>query len=287
MPSVLRARLRLALFAAAGVAVLAGGYVALEHSPVFGIDKVVVVGAKGSAAEAIRARAESAVGAESLLSVDPQAVADAVAGLPLVRSVQVDRAFPHVLRIRVVAERPAAIVETGTSRYTIARSGRVMGDAPKASRLPQLSASAAAIPNPGQALPPSTRDQVRLAAALLDHTDLRVTLIADDQSGLSARLQGGTELRLGDGSVLDRKLVVAASLLAKRPKGADGEPVPVKYLDVSVPDHPVLRGEQLDPGTAADGEEVDLAAVLDSDAPVDTALVISQLFRPSEVSTGG
>ncbi len=128
---------------------------------------------------------------------------------------------------------------------------------------------------------------MRLAAALLDHTDLRVTLIADDQSGLSARLQGGTELRLGDGSVLDRKLVVAASLLAKRPKGADGEPAPVKYLDVSVPDHPVLRGEQLDPGTAADGEEVDLAAVLDSDAPVDTALVISQLFRPSEVSTGG
>lgn len=287
MLPVLRTRLRLTLLAAAGVAVLAGGYVALKQSPVFGIEKVVVVGAKGSAAETIRARAESAVGAESLLSVDPQMVADAVAGLPLVRSVQVDRAFPHDLRIRVVTERAAAIVETGTSRYSVARSGRVMGEAARASRLPQLSASAAAIPQPGQALPPSTRDQVRLAAALLDHNDLRVTLIADDQSGLSARLQGGTELRLGDGSVLDRKLVVASSLLAKRPKGPDGEPAPLKYLDVSVPDHPVLRGEQPDAGTAADGEAVDLAAPLESALPVDTSLVIAQLFHPAQLSTGG
>lgn len=287
MPPVLRTRLRLALAAAAGVAVLAGGYVVLRQSPVFGIERVVVVGAKGSAAETIRARAEAAVGSESLLSVDPQAVADAVAGLPLVRSVRVDRAFPHDLRIRVVTERAAAIVATGTSRYVIGRSGRVMGEAPKASRLPQLSASAAAVPQPGQALPPSTRDQVRLAAALLDHGDLRVTLIADDQSGLSARLQGGIELRLGDGSVLDRKLVVASSLLARRPKGTDGEPAPLRYLDVSVPDHPVLRGEQPDSGTAADGEAVDLAAPLDSAVPVDTALTIEQLFRPAQLSTGG
>jgi cell division protein FtsQ len=271
----------------AGAALLAGGYLGLRSSPVFGIDEIVVTGAEGSSADAIRARADAAVGSKSLLAVDPQAVADQVAGLPLVRSVHVDRAFPHQLRIRVVAERAAAIVETGTSRYTIARSGRVMGEAPKASRLPQLSATAAAIPEPGRALPPSTLDQVRLAAALLDHSDLRVTLIADDQSGLSARLQGGTELRLGDATVLDRKLVVAASLLAKRPLGGDGEKITLKYLDVSVPDHPVIRGQQGDTATAADGERIDLAAELAPDTPVDTALVISQLFRPAQLSTGG
>jgi cell division protein FtsQ len=287
VPAALRARLRLALIAVAAIGVLAGGYLGLRASPVFGVDEVTVIGAKGSAAEAIRTRVDAAVGSQSLLSIDPQAVADQVAGLPLVRSVQVDRAFPHELRIRVVTERAAAIVTTGTSRYTIARSGRVMGEAPGSSKLPQLSASAAAVPQPGQALPPSTRDQVRLAAALLDHSDLRVTLIADDQSGLSARLAGGTQLRLGDGSVLDRKLVVAASLLAKRPRGTDGEPLPLKYLDVSVPDHPVLRGEQPDSGTAADGEAVDLGAELAPDVPVDTALVISELFRPAQLSTGG
>ncbi len=287
MAPALRARLRLVLLAAVAVVALAGGYLALRASPLFGIDRVVVVGAKGSTADAIRARAEAAAGSQGLLTVDPQAVADAVAGLPQVRSVHVDRAFPHELRIRVVAERPAAIVETGTGRYTIARSGRVMGEAPATSRLPQISASAAAVPEPGKALPPSTRDQVRLAAALLDHTSLRVTLIVDDPSGLKARLQGGTELRLGDGSVLDRKLVVAASLLAKRPRGDDGEPLPLKYLDVSVPDHPVLRGERGDPGTAAGGEAVDLGAALAPDVPVDTSLVISQLFRPAQVSTGG
>ncbi len=287
MVPALRARLRLALLAAAGVLVLAGGYLGLRASPMFGVDEIAVAGVKGAGAKAIQARADSVIGSKSLLAVDPQAVADAIAGLPLVRSVQVDRAFPHTLRIRVVAERAAAVVETGTSRYTIARSGRVMGDAPASSKLPQLSATAAAVPQPGQALPPSTRDQVRLAAALLDHTDLRVTLIADDQSGLSARLAGGTQLRLGDASVLDRKLVVAASLLAKRPRGADGEPLTLKYLDVSVPDHPVLRSEQPDSATAADGEAVDLGAALAPDVPVDTALVISQLFHPAQLSTGG
>ena len=287
MSPALRARLRRCLLAAAATVVLAGGYLALRASPLFGIDTVVVLGAKGTAAEAIRARADAAVGSESLLSVDPQVVADAIASLPLVRSVQVDRAFPHELRIRVVAERPAAIVETGTSRYTIARSGRVMGEAPKTSRLPQISATAAAVPAPGQALPPSTRDQVRLAAALLDHGDLRVTLIADDQSGLRARLQGGAELRLGDGSALDRKLVVAASLLANRPRADGGGPLPLMYLDVSVPDHPVLRSERGDPGTAAAVDAVDLGAELAAGTPVDPALVIAQLFRPSQLSTGG
>jgi cell division protein FtsQ len=287
VPSALRARLRLALLAVAGAGLLAGGYLALRASPLFGVDRVTVIGATGSGAAEIRARVDAAIGSESLLAVDPQAVADAVAGLPLVRSVHVDRAFPHELRVRVVAERAAAIVETGTSRYTIARSGRVMGDAPASSHLPQLSASAAAVPQPGRALPPSTRDQVRLAAALLDHSDLRVTLIADDQSGLSARLAGGTQLRLGDATVLDRKLVVAAALLAKRPLGSDGEPISLKYLDVSVPDHPVLQGEQLDPHTAADGEPVDLGSELAPDVPVDVGLVISQLFRPAQLSTGG
>ena len=287
MPSALRARLRLALLAIAAAAVLAVGYLGLRASPVFGVDRITVIGAKGSAADAIRARVDAVVGSKSLLAIDPQSVADQVARLPLVRSVSVDRAFPHVLRIRVVTERAAAIVETGTSRYTIARSGRVMGEAPSSSKLPHLSATAAAVPQLGQALPPSTRDQVRLAAALLDHADLRVTLIADDQSGLSARLVGGTQLRLGDGMALDRKLVVAASLLAKRPRGADGQPVALKYLDVSVPDHPVLRGEQPDAGTAADGEPVDLGAALAANMPVDMALVVSQLFRPAQLSTGG
>jgi hypothetical protein len=49
----------------------------------------------------------------------------------------------------------------------------------------------------------------------------------------------------------------------------------------------VLRGEQPDSGTAADGEEVDLAAPLGSDVPVDTALVVAALFRPAQLSTGG
>ena len=93
----------------------------------FSIDRVTVTGATGSARDAIRAEALAAAGSGSLLAVDPQAVADAVARMPLVRSVRVDRAFPHELRVTVVAEHPAAIVQTGTSRYLIARLARGEG----------------------------------------------------------------------------------------------------------------------------------------------------------------
>ena len=283
---VLPARVRLALAIAAGAIVVGIGYAIVRTSPIFTIDRVTVVGATGSARDAIRAKAIQAAGTGSLLSVSPQAVADAVAGMPLVRSVRVDRAFPHELRITVVAEHPAAVVETGTSRYLIARSGRVMGDAAKDARLPLLSARAAAVPPAGEALPASTLDQVHLAAALLDHRDLHVTMITDTGSGLTARLAGGTQLRLGDGLELHRKLVVATSLLKKRPRGADGEPLPLRYLDVSVPDHPVVRGEQLDPGTTADADGTDASGGSSLDQPVDIGLVIADLFRPAEASTG-
>ena len=247
---------------------------------------MTVVGATGSARDAIRAKAANAAGSGGLLAVDPQAVADAVAGMPLVRSVHVDRAFPHELRVTVVAEHPAAIIQTGTSRYLIARSGRVMGEAGKASRLPVLTASAAAVPAPGAALPPSTLDQVHLAAALLDHRDVRATQIADNGAGLIARLSGGTQLRLGDGTELDRKLAVAATLLAKRPLGTDGQPLALKYLDVSIPDHPVVRTDQLDPSTTSDAEGADAGTFTTADQPVDVGLVIADLFRSAEASTG-
>jgi cell division protein FtsQ len=280
------ARLRLAALVAVGAAALLAGYAVLRSSPMFAIDRITVVGATGATRDAIRTRASSAAGAGSLLAVSPQRVADAVAGMPFVRSVHVDRAFPHELRVTVVTEHAAAVVETGTSRYLIARSGRVMGEAGSSSRLPQLTASAAAVPRAGEALPASTLDEVHLAAALLDHRDVRATLIADDSSGLTARLQGGTQLRLGDGTELDRKLAVAGTLLAKRPRGTDGEPVALKYLDVSVPDHPVLRGEELDPQTTADTTLEDTSTD-PADLPVDVGFVITDLFRPVEPSSGG
>jgi len=281
------ARLRLAALIAVGAAALFAAYAVLRSSPMFTVDRVTVVGATGATRDAIRSRATAAAGAGGLLSISPQRVADAVAGMPFVRSVRVDRAFPHELRVTVVTEHAAAIVETGTSRYLIARSGRVMGEAGGGSRLPVLTASAAAVPRAGEALPPSTLYQVHLAAALLDHRGVRATQIADDSAGLTARLAGGTQLRLGDGSGLDRKLAVAATLLAKRPRGSDGEPLALKYLDVSVPDHPVLRGQELDPHTTAAADASDLSSEPAADLPVDVGFVAAELFRPVEASSGG
>jgi hypothetical protein len=161
-----------------------------------------------------------------------------------------------------------------------------MGEASRSSKLPLVTASAATVPAAGDALPPSTLDQVHLAAALLDHRGLHATQISDGGAGLMARIAGGTQLRLGDGADLDRKLVVATTLLAKRPIGTDGEPMPLKYLDVSVPDHPVVRTTTLDPSTTSDAEGSDSGTFAAADQPVDVSLVIADLFRAAEASTG-
>ncbi len=271
---------------------LVGGYEALRRSPVFGVDRVVVVGARGAAAEAIRERAATLVAGRSLLDVDPGTVAEALARLPHVQRVQVDRAFPGDLVVRVVPERGAGVIAAPGGRLLVGRSGRIIGPAPASTLLPDLAVEVTATTEPGVLLPRSAADQVRLAAALSDHRDLHVTGIIDGDSGLIARLAGGTELRLGNALDLDRKLVVAEAMLDRRPLDDQGEPLPLRYIDVSSPEHPALRGDRIDDATVIDADVAAQGAVppgrqVDATVPIDVAVAIAQLFRPaSQVSIG-
>ena len=46
--------------------------------------------------------------------------------LSTVRSVRMDRAFPHTLRITVVPERPLAVVRRGQDAWLVSEQGRVI-----------------------------------------------------------------------------------------------------------------------------------------------------------------
>lgn len=229
------------LVSALGLAVLA--YRGLAASGAFAVERIAVSGSRDQA-EAVRAAARRSAGDASLLAVDPDAVALAVAALPGISSATVDRSFPSTLAIRVVAERPVALVPTGHGAVLVSATGRVMGAARgRGAGLPVLAAAPSDVPGVGGVLRgEGLREEVRVAAA--DWRGLRVTAVARTADGLVARLESGAQVRLGDASAIDRKLRVARAVLRR---AADQR---VRYLDVSVPDAPALRMETEDPLTA-------------------------------------
>ena len=206
--------------------------------------QVTVTGAKPKVAKQVAAAARQLVAGRSLLAVDPGLLARQLAALPTVRSVTVLRRFPHGLRIRVTAEVPVAVVSTGSGRFVLAASGRVLGPVDRTSAsLPELGQVAGAVPRPGgTATGAGLADQLAVAAAL---HGTRISAIGISADGIAA-IAGKTTLRLGDVSDLGRKLRLARAVLrASRSGGAQ----PPSYVDVSVPDHPAARSVGGDPTT--------------------------------------
>jgi cell division septal protein FtsQ len=271
--------LALVVLAAAGAS-----YLVLRATPAFSVDRVSVSGVQDpGVVDDVRSATELAIGTRSLLAVDAGAVARRLAELPVVSAVHVDRAFPHEVRVTVVPEVPAAIVTTATGRILIASSGRVIGPALSTAGLPVLDAAGMSLPGPGGDVGDRLGDQLVVASALLRFPRLRATGVGATDDGLVARLAGGLEVRLGDASALAGKLVLADAILAGRPTRVDGTAEPTRYVDVSVPDHPVLRMVAADAGTGG-RRNTGLPAPTSGKAPDATALVID-LFVPTVRST--
>lgn len=268
---------QLALVVVASVSAGAG-YLVLRATPAFSVDHIAVSGAGDpSVVGEVRAAAAAEVGRQGLLAVDAATVARSLAALPVVRSVHVDRAFPHELRIAVVPEVPAALVATGTGRVVIAASGRVIGFALSSARLPVLDAAGLSLPGPGGDVGDRLGDQLVVAAALLRYPRLKATGVGETDDGLVARLDGGLEVRLGDAGSLGTKLGLADEILRSRPTRVDGTPEPSRYIDVSVPDHPVVRMLVGDPATG--GRRAQSTTATTGRPPAATALV-TDLFVP-------
>lgn len=253
--------------------VAAGGYAALRASSIFAVRQVTITGAKPKVAKQVAAAASQLVAGRSLLAVDPGLLARQLAALPTVRSVTVLRRFPHGLRIRVTPEVPVAVVSTGSGRFVLAASGRVLGPVDRTSAsLPELGQITGAVPRPGgTATGAGLADQLAVAAAL---HGTRVSAIGISADGVAA-IAGKTTLRLGDVSDLTEKLRLARAVIrASRAGGAQ----PPSYVDVSVPDHPVARSIGGDPSTG--GSAIGTPATPPPQGPVDVHAAIADLFFP-------
>ncbi len=91
----------------------------------FAVRSLRVKGATPAVAKQVE-RALADTRGESLLAVDLAAARSSVESVPTVASASFDRAYPHTLEVRVVPERPVAVLRQGAAAYVVSARGRVV-----------------------------------------------------------------------------------------------------------------------------------------------------------------
>jgi cell division protein FtsQ len=220
------------------VGVLSLGYLAARSTSIFALQSVAVSGARGAAEADVRAALRPLDG-DSLVNVDTDTVERQLSALPSVRAAQVDRAFPHGLRVVVIPERPVAVLRSGRAAWVLAGSGRVIRntDSNTNRRLPRIWLAAGAVFEPGATLAiPTASKALRAIASLPARFPVQVRTARATGDSVVLALSIGMEVRLGSADDLDAKLAAAAAVL----RGLSvSERAEFDYLDVSLPERPV------------------------------------------------
>ena len=216
-----------------------GSYFAARDTSLFAVRTVDV---RGGTPE-LRRQVEAALAGErgrSLLRVDGASLDERLSALPGVRSFSYDRAFPNTLRVVVRAERAVLVVRQGDHAYLVAASGRVLKSLahPRVSHLARLYVKKDVSLTVGGTAPHSVLAAASALAAI-HHSTLPtgVRFVRAGPTELTLLLGSGFEVRLGDRSDLRLKLAIARRILQATGAGTTDH----AYLDVSVPERPVLN----------------------------------------------
>jgi cell division protein FtsQ len=205
-------------------AVVAGGAWVIYFSSLLAVDAVEVRGVDVLAAGEVRRAAQVPVG-EPLATVAVDAVAERVASLAPVASVDVARAWPDRLRIEVVEREVVAVVERAGSLHGVDQEGVLFRrfQRPPAG-LPRIRVSAGT---------PSAA--VAEAAAVIDALPARIAARVDHLTvrtidSISLRLRDGRSVFWGSADQSANKAEVLSVLLEQD----------ASVYDVSVPGRPTI-----------------------------------------------
>lgn len=205
-----RRRRRWAIGALAVVSLVVAA-LAIVRSPLFDVDRVIVVGAYRTGPDAVRNATDIDLGAP-MISVDADAVTRAVEGLPWVAEAAVTRDWPGTVRVEVTERNAVARADD----MLVDGEGRVLGPAEAGDDLPLVRTgdhdSVAVL----ETMPDSLRSQVARSTGDADHD---VDLILHD--GVTVHLGAQTNLRL--------KFEAVEALLAQADRGT------MAIIDVTVP----------------------------------------------------
>lgn len=218
------------LGAAASVLLLALGTVGAAYSPLFGVEKISVVGAQQLAADDIVAALSGQLGTPLPL-VDESAVKAELVAFPLIETYALEARPPHELVVRIVERTPIGLIET--------RAGYTLVDAAG------VALSTTATPSPGVPVLAITGgvDSEAFAAAgqvmrsIPDDIRAQVTEVSASTPDDVTLALGGTNTQIvwGSAEQSGKKALVLQQAMAARP------PADVFSYDVSSPDAIVIR----------------------------------------------
>lgn len=229
--------------AVAGLAILSGlgvGGLLVLHSSLLGLRTLRIQGASGPEAAAVVAASGIRRG-EPLVDISPGAVRARVDRLADVRSVAVERNWPHTVVLAVRRHHPVAVLVQGGRAEEVDRAGRVIElvSAPPEG-LPVLRGVRAV--RVGQVLPGDrARQAIEIAAAVANELPAQVARQARPVVGVASGsgrvglvVDGTVHVRLGGVQDLAAKIRALAVLLARVPLAH------VSQVDLSDPELPAL-----------------------------------------------
>lgn len=221
---------------------LLAGLVAIERSPLVGLEEVEVVGTERLAPSEVTDAAGLELGT-STLRLGLRAATDRVEALPLVQRADARRTDPLSVRIEVTERVPALLVAGEGPRRYLDREGVVIDQLGEAEQPPpSLPVIALAGPAPAVgelvAADPALANAHAVWIALSGPLRAEVAVYrADGPDELTLELSSGIEVRFGRAERTDEKVRALGAVLD------DVGETPVASIDVRAPQAPVVVAE--------------------------------------------
>ena len=233
----LRPLMTLGIIAVTVMAAAGGGLYWLLNSAMFEVNTIEVAGTAYASPSDVAAAA--ALGGENLLTVDLNGALGRVLALPLVQGAEIERTWPHGIRITVYEREAWGTWQQGGVGYTIDRTGVVLGiTIPAPADGPVIRSSES-----GTRIPGDRVDAGAVEAAALIYSDLpsrmgvkvaEVAFLAG--MGVQVQTADGEVALLGDGADMEYKLSAWAAMARE----ADRRGISYRAVDLRFGDRPVL-----------------------------------------------
>ncbi|MFF3674765.1 cell division protein FtsQ/DivIB [Streptomyces sp. NPDC002120] len=222
---------------AAAVLLVAGGTWALYGSSWLRVEKVTATGTEVLTPEQVLSAAAVPVGAP-LVSVDTDEIGSRVRGrLPRIDSVDVVRAWPHGIGLKVTERKPVLLIKKDANFVEVDASGVRFDTVPKApAGVPVLELNAARSPSARRFDEERLLHEAVLVAGALPEPVARETVQVKVGSydSVVLELTRGRSVTWGSGEQSEAKGRALTALLKAAPKAG--------HFDVSVPTAPAVSG---------------------------------------------
>ena len=202
--------------------VLAGVfYWLIFHSQYFIATTVKVQGNKRVATEQISSAATVALN-QPLIKLPSQDISKVISGIAEVKSVSVERGWPHTVLITVTERKPIAVANDGTQLVLVDDAGIAASGA-----IPEVPKGMLVVTG----APSTTAMHAAVTVIAGLPKDWKVTGVdAPTQDSVTVHLDGGVNITFGSGVDIDQKVKVAAALMANK----------YTAINVSSPDAPTV-----------------------------------------------